>query len=141
VNQLGKGTAFFSPEDLPVKNLAQSGRGRDSSVREWLADMGLRPRVFVNNPAGLPPWLRLGEAGGKMLVKMLNRNYDYREDAFAPVKGAELIIEKSFGRAPHGFLLTFPEGGPVKLRGKEVGEEFRFPLPEFPIYACLEEIE
>ena len=140
-NNLGKGVVFFSPEDPARKSRPGTSRGKEQMVREWLADMGLRPQVFVNNPAGFAPLLRLGDKSGKMLLKMLNRDYHYQEDAFTPVKNAELVVEQGFGRAPRGFLMSFPEGETAEIRGKASAKDIRFQLPEFRIYACLEEIE
>ena len=139
VNHMGKGVLFFSPEDLARKS-RRGSRGKDKVVVEWLAGMGLKPRVLVNNPAGPAPLLRLGDANGKMLIKMLNRNYRYPQDDFIPVKGAELVIDKGVGPAPRAFCMCFPEGGPIEFRGNDLGKNIRFQLPEFSVYACLEEI-
>ena len=139
-NSFGKGVLFFSPDDPAKKNRGQSSRGNDRIVKEWLAGMGLKPRVFVNNPSGFAPLLRLSDAHGKMLVKMLNRNFHYHEDFFTPVKDAELVIEKSFGHVPKGFLMTSPEGKTVEVRGNSSDKDLRFKLPGFEIYACMEEI-
>jgi hypothetical protein len=105
-----------------------------------LREAGLKPMVSVSNPAGLSPLLRLAESSDKLLIKLLNRNYRCRKDVFMPVRGAELAIEKNFGRAPKVFRMSTPEGRSFEVRARPENNRI-FPLPEFQIYACLEEIE
>ncbi len=104
-----------------------------------LLEAGLKPMVSVSNPAGLSPLLRLADSSGKLLIKLLNRNYRYQEDSFTPVRNAELVIERDFSHTPESFRMSFPEGESIEIRAQASG--FHFILPEFQIYACLEEIE
>ena len=50
-------------------------------------------------------------------------------------------MKKLFERKPKAFILARPEQEPIEIKAKSSGSEFRYPLPEFPIFACLEEIE
>ena len=92
----------------------------------------------VSDPSGLPPLIRLAESEGKLLVKLLNRSFNDQADSFTPVRNAELVIEKNLGRAPKGFRMSSPEGASIEIRAQASGSHFI--LPEFQIYACLEEI-
>jgi hypothetical protein len=105
------------------------------------AACGLDVAVKINNPNGPPPLLRVSTSTGKMLIKLLNRNYDYPMDTFAPINGADLVIKKSAGRSPVRFLLSSPETESVEIRGTDKDNEFHFHLPEIGIYASLEEIQ
>lgn len=129
-NKWGKGGLYFMAD----------GPDYDRLLQEGLAATGLAPRVLVDAPSGLKPLLKLGECRGKLLINLLNRDYRYPEDSFAPVRNAELVIARGFGREPRGFTVTCPEREPIEIKAGSAGHELRFALPELNIFCCLEEI-
>ncbi len=65
-------------------------------IGKWLSELDLQPRIIVHNPTGLPPLVRAAESNGKLLIHLLNPNYDYLNDVFQMVENAELVLEKNF---------------------------------------------
>jgi hypothetical protein len=138
-NNIGTGTLFLSPEDLVLKYKAASRPGKDMIIGKWLSEMNLQPEIIVHNRTGLPPLVRAAESEGKLLIQILNPNYNYMSDAFQMIENAELVLGKDLTGRPGSFLMHTPEGEIKEINGEVKGQETRFSVPEFRIYALLEE--
>jgi hypothetical protein len=138
-NKIGPGMVFFSPEDLPLKSRAASRRDKDRDIAKLLAGMGLEQKIFFKNQEEFSPLIRAERVQGKILLQILNPNYNYHEDAFIPIRNAELFLGKDFLGQRKGFRIYTPEGLDEEIRGEDDDKYTRFHLPEINIYALMEE--
>ncbi len=141
MNRLGEGAAFLAPEDIPLKKRAASRRGGDRAVAEWLSGMSVSPEIRVDVPGGRAPLIRAAEKQGRLIVRLLDPNYDFRTDSFAPVKNAELFVDGKIMGRTKTLLMHTPKHEAREVRGVMGGDGVRFRIPDFLIHAIIEEAE